>query len=294
MNTNIWPFLPSVGYGPDNSFSRNITNQLNVNIQLFITLFDSSVSDLQEQINKLQEITDAVEDLHRGTTIGSLSGSVIGAAGGITAVVGLALIPFTLGASLIVTGVGVGVGFLGGVTGAASNITSIVHQKINREKIEEITTIFTKKINHLNNVLADIQNDIKSFNAQPPDAKLIGPGLKITRGLIGITELVRLGRVATIGKVAAQVSKTVQISTLFTGVLTGLFLALDIAFIVKDSKEIHEINQKTTARGRNQQQHQIRSDTLKFINAMRETGQLFQEALNELKQTKYLFLTVNR
>ncbi|KAG9341414.1 hypothetical protein JZ751_019222 [Albula glossodonta] len=92
--------------------------------------FKVTVNELQVKVNELKEIIAHMESVHYGSTAGSLAGGVIGAAGGITSIVGLILAPFTLGASLIVTGVGIGVAVAGGVTGAASNITNMDSREI--------------------------------------------------------------------------------------------------------------------------------------------------------------------
>ncbi|KAL1272055.1 hypothetical protein QQF64_031071 [Cirrhinus molitorella] len=82
----------------------------------FDKAYKKHYNDIGDLVSEWGRITDSMESAHYSATAGSLSGSVIGAAGGITALVGLILAPFTLGASLIVTGVGVGVGVAGGVT----------------------------------------------------------------------------------------------------------------------------------------------------------------------------------
>ncbi len=83
-------------------------------------------ASLEAFVKEWGEKTDTLKEIHHKHTIGSLSGSVIGAAGSITALVGLILAPFTLGASLIVAGVGIGVGVTGGVTGGIfSSINTI-------------------------------------------------------------------------------------------------------------------------------------------------------------------------
>ncbi|KAG1960653.1 serine/threonine-protein kinase Nek1 [Pimephales promelas] len=79
-------------------------------ISAFDKAYNKHYKDFEVLVNEWERITDSMESAHYSATAGSLSGSVIGAAGGITALVGLILTPFTLGASLIVTGVGVGVG----------------------------------------------------------------------------------------------------------------------------------------------------------------------------------------
>ncbi|KTF81031.1 hypothetical protein cypCar_00037957 [Cyprinus carpio] len=85
-------------------------------VKSFDKAYNKHYKDLEALVSEWGRITDSMESAHYSATAGSLSGSVIGAAGGITALVGLILAPFTLGASLIVTGVGVGVGVAGGVT----------------------------------------------------------------------------------------------------------------------------------------------------------------------------------
>ncbi|KAG5846275.1 hypothetical protein ANANG_G00148050 [Anguilla anguilla] len=94
--------------------------------------------ELQRKLKELDGVADGLERMLWGTTVGSLTGGVIGAAGGITTIVGLALAPLTLGASLIVTGVGIGVAAAGGVTGAASNVTKMVNEHTDRRTIENI------------------------------------------------------------------------------------------------------------------------------------------------------------
>ncbi|XP_029353109.1 serine/threonine-protein kinase Nek3-like [Echeneis naucrates] len=95
----------------------------------------TTVDDLQIKLDKLREVADSLERVHQGTTIGSLTGGVIGAVGGITSIMGLILTPFTFGASLIVTGVGVGVGALGGLTAGASNVRNMVNQASDRKAV---------------------------------------------------------------------------------------------------------------------------------------------------------------
>ncbi|KAG1926107.1 serine/threonine-protein kinase Nek1 [Pimephales promelas] len=133
-------------------------------ISAFDGAYNRHYEDLEGLVREWGRTTDSMESAHYSATAGSLSGSVIGAAGGITALVGLILAPFTLGASLIVTGVGVGVG----VAGLLANISRIA------------------------------------------------------------TQTARVGRV---------------VAEAFSGVLSGLLVILDVAFIVLDSVDIHQMRQ---------------------------------------------------
>lgn len=62
----------------------------------------------------------------KGTKIAGITGGATTVAGGVAAAAGVILSPFTLGASLALTAVGVGVAAAGGVTGASAAIANKV------------------------------------------------------------------------------------------------------------------------------------------------------------------------
>lgn len=221
------------------------------------------MKDLYKKLKDLRNVADGLERVHHGTTIGSLAGGVIGAAGGITSIVGLILAPFTLGASLIVTGVGVGVSVLGGLTAGASNITNMVHQSSDRKTVRSIIKEFEERINAVVTWLQEITNSLKAIQGRCDSAdtldnegsqlnkdNLARLGSRAGRGLGGIAELVRLVQVINIGKIAAQTSRAVRVAEVATGVFSGLFLAVDIFFIAMDAKELHHIRQAKAAEER--------------------------------------------
>ncbi|XP_049328104.1 apolipoprotein L2-like [Astyanax mexicanus] len=266
---------PSIhnGVPPEESLIRNIN--------LFTSLFDSSISELQNQINKLKEITERVEKIHRNTTIGSLSGGVISAVGGILTIVGLALTPFTLGASLIVTGVGVGVAVSGGVAGAASNITDLINQKVSRTEIEKILKTVQDKLPPILKHLEEIEirlDEIQQFDPTDPSGRKAQIGFGLGRGVGYSAELLRLVNVVEIGKVTAQVSRTVKAAGAVTGVLAGLFLVLDVVFVVKDAKELYNINNGNG-----------KSAISKFIKGMKVTVGQLTETLDQLQGVRNRF-----
>ncbi|XP_026107674.1 serine/threonine-protein kinase Nek3-like [Carassius auratus] len=187
----------------------------------------------------LEELADGLETVHYNTTVGSLTGGVVGLAGGITSIVGLILTPFTLGASLIVTGVGIGVAVAGGVTAGVSNVTKMVNQLSNRQKIKMIIAELQEKIASISCCIQIIQiaveieqmrlnnSRISLSNAQSDENLFASAGARPGRGLGGIPELIRLAEVASIGKVAAQTARSVRVAEAATGVLSGLFVAVD-------------------------------------------------------------------
>ncbi|XP_036933996.1 serine/threonine-protein kinase Nek4-like [Acanthopagrus latus] len=222
-----------------------------------------AVDDLQTKLDNLRKVADGLERVHQGTTIVSLAGGVIGAAGGITSIVGVILAPFTLGASLIVTGVGVGVGVAGGLTASVSNITDMVNQSSDRKAVRSIIKEFEERMNALVTWLQEIKNSLELIKDKCDLAdtlnmkgnqlnkdNLVRLSSRAGRGLGGIAELVRLIQVMNIGRIAAQTSKALRAAEAVTGVLSGLFLAVDIFFIAMDAKELHHIRQAKAAEER--------------------------------------------
>ncbi|XP_045067692.1 probable serine/threonine-protein kinase Sps1 [Coregonus clupeaformis] len=273
---------------------------------------EKTVEELQTNLDNLRMLADSLERVHHGATIGSLTGGVIGAAGGITSIVGLILAPFTLGASLIVTGVGVGVAVAGGATAGVSNITNMVNQSTDRKAIKSIIKEFQEK---LNSVVTSLQNiaegietqrmsgsfttEIGSLNAE----KLVNAGARVGRGLGSIPELVRLFQVANIGKVAAQTARAVRVAEMATGIFSAFFVAVDIFFIAMDAKEIHNIQQAKAEKqssdssklevmdtysttelnpGCVEPKAEVKSETMKFVQTIRQTADQLQESLDEL------------
>lgn len=234
-------------------------------------------------------MADNLERVHQGATIGSLAGGVIGAVGGITSIVGLILAPFTLGTSLVVTGIGVGVGVAGGATAGVSNITNMVNQSSDRKAIESIIKEFEEQITAVAMWLQEISNSLQMISGRcysgdtsnNEDSSLNQDqwprfGTTVGRGLGSITELFRLLRVVNIGKIAAQASRAVRVAELATGALSALFVAVDIFFIAIDAKEIHHIKQKNT-------DGKTRSEIMKFVQSIRQAADELQGVLDELK-----------
>ncbi|KAM4611621.1 apolipoprotein L3-like [Polymixia lowei] len=274
-----------------------------------------TIEDLQANLDKLRTLADGLENIHRGTTIGSLTGGVIGAVGGVTSIVGLILAPFTLGVSLVVTGIGVGVAVAGGATAGISNITNVVNQSTDRQAVRSIIKEFSEKMNSVVTTLQEISEGLEELrqNADSPDFEGSGvnaevlrrAGARVGRGVGGISELVRLVQVVRLGKVAAQTARIVRVAEVATGVLSGLFVAVDVFFIAMDAKEIHQIKQARAAEMKRQQDasrqvetdsaselepqsdpatKNIKSETMKFVVSIRQTVEKLQEIVDELSK----------
>ncbi|XP_035280422.1 serine/threonine-protein kinase Nek2-like [Anguilla anguilla] len=195
--------------------------------------------ELQQKLKELDGVADGLERVHFGTTVGSLTGGVMGAVGGITTIVGVALAPVTLGASLIVTGVGIAVAAAGGVTGAASNVTKMVNEHIDRRTIDNIIHECEAKILILVTCLQSIDKGFEDLN-QRRSLNVAGAA----RVLRSIGGLAKLAPAVQAFRAASQAVRLARAAEVVTGVFAGLFLAVDIFFIVDDSREIHAMRQQ--------------------------------------------------
>ncbi|XP_067256634.1 uncharacterized protein [Chanodichthys erythropterus] len=281
-----------------------------------------TIRALYRTLEELRALADDLERVHFNTTVGSLTGGVVGLAGGITSIVGLILSPFTLGASLIVTGVGIGTAVAGGVTSGVSNITNMVNQRTNRQKIKTIIKEFQEKmmstvccIQNIQIAMETLQNQFSTSNESFSNAQAgANAGVRIGRGLGGIPEILRVIEVVNVGKVAAQAARAVRVAEAATGVLSALFVAVDVFFVFLDSREIHNIrqdyalresqresestsNQTTGSTGQTsehseatnllradtQQAEELKSETMKFVTKIKQTTEELQAILDTLR-----------
>ncbi|KAL3996872.1 alcohol-forming fatty acyl-CoA reductase [Sarotherodon galilaeus] len=106
----------------------------------YISTTSGCQGELQEKIDELGCIADNLDKVSKGTKIAGITGGATTVAGGVAAAAGVILSPFTLGASLALTAVGVGVAAAGGVTGASAAIANKVNCNQDQKKIEKIFT----------------------------------------------------------------------------------------------------------------------------------------------------------
>ncbi|XP_058639019.1 uncharacterized protein LOC131544660 isoform X1 [Onychostoma macrolepis] len=273
--------------------SKRFPEALERRFMMSLNIFDETYNEHYDKFKALVtewgKTTNSLEEVHHKCTAGALSGSVFGAAGGITAVVGAILAPFTLGASLVVTGVGVGVGVAGGVAGAASSITNLVKQKSLRENIGRIKQNFLEvtpildSLNAVRRVLRVIQK-FKDFVSDSSDNVQMSCSVE-KRTVVCATELMHLGLLANVGRIAAQTARAgraaAAVAAAVTGVLSGILVIVDTVFIVTDSIDIHQMRQ-----GKVDDPKKVKSSLLKSIAEMRKTHTDLCNVLKEIKETK--------
>nr|XP_046177724.1 uncharacterized protein LOC124009693 isoform X4 [Oncorhynchus gorbuscha] len=220
-------------------------------IRVFNKLFSERAESLWQHVIDLNSIADALDCFNKKTKIAQITGGSTSAVGGVCTIVGLALAPVTFGTSLIVTAVGLGVATAGGLTTAGAGISNTVNNSMDRKKVEAIVTDYQEKITDINKCMLFIKQGIESlrrfdllkmkkhaYNRDFPglnniyeDGAMAGKAI-----LINANEMMRVVQIANVA--GSTAARAVQIASMATGVLTGLFVGMDIYFVAKDSKEL--------------------------------------------------------
>uniref|UniRef100_A0A669AUX8 Apolipoprotein L domain containing 1a n=1 Tax=Oreochromis niloticus TaxID=8128 RepID=A0A669AUX8_ORENI len=235
--------------------------------RLFVRLFNQRGASLQHRILELLAMADAADEFHKKTVSAAVGGGVASVAGSVTTITGLILAPFTFGASIIVTAVGIGVATAGSITSATANITDTVHSNMDRKKMEKMIQGYQEEIKVIRECMEFVQVRGLFLKAMNHNIKHVmkeggraGKALMInTNQLVSTVQV--LGRAGGVAKAAQAISVT-------TGVMSALFLALDVFFLAKDSHELRK-GAKT-----------------KFATKIREVCKDLQDGLLELNRVK--------
>uniref|UniRef100_A0A671WJI8 Uncharacterized LOC115573344 n=1 Tax=Sparus aurata TaxID=8175 RepID=A0A671WJI8_SPAAU len=221
-------------------------------IRVFNKLFSERAESLWQHVIDLNSIADGLDKFSKKTKIAQITGGSTSAIGGVATIAGLALAPVTLGTSLIVTAVGLGVATAGGLTSAGAGISNQVNNSMDRKKVEKIIKDYQDKMVDLNKCLKFIKQGIENLkkfdllkmkdNAYNRDfpvltAQFYEDGAMAGKAiLINANEIMRVVQIANVA--GSTAARAVQIASMATGVLTGLFVGMDIYFVAKDSKEL--------------------------------------------------------
>ncbi|XDV27742.1 hypothetical protein PO909_031228 [Leuciscus waleckii] len=250
-------------------------------IRVFNKLFSERAEGLWQHVIDLHAIADGLDRFNKKTKIAQITGGSTSAVGGVATITGLILAPFTMGTSLIVTAVGLGVAMAGGLTSASAGITSTVNNSMDRKKVERIVEDYQAKMADLNKSMKFIKQGItnlRKFNLNkmkkhaynrdfPCFDNVFEDGAMAGKAILtNANEIMRVMQIANVAGTTA--ARAVQIASISTGVLTGLFVGMDIYFVAKDSHEL-----KNGAKS-------------EFAAKIREVANQLQEGLVELNSIR--------
>ena len=217
----------------------------------FLNKFPRVKRQLEEFIGKFHELADKVEKVHKGCTISNVMAHSTGAVSGVLTIVGLALAPVTMGASVALLATGLGLGAAAGVTSVSTSIIERVKRSSAETEASRMMSTVVKKWKVLLEVLKSnphivdrkkeeavqcIEMHIHAMetgNANPGSAanasiymspgRISGPGI----------QHIETGFKAT----ALTITRGAQIAGLAAA---GVFLLVDVGFLVKESIHLHD------------------------------------------------------
>lgn len=136
-------------------------NQTAQRVRKALTYFQSMLpgrrDTLRSHISELKSIADKlVKNKNRLRVMGAGAGTT-GAVGGVAAVVGIALAPLTMGASLVATAVGAGMAVAAGGMGASSAVKKKKSKSADQKRVEEILRAYRDQVSDLEDSLAIVR-----------------------------------------------------------------------------------------------------------------------------------------
>ncbi|XP_038587611.1 apolipoprotein L6 [Micropterus salmoides] len=235
----------------DEEVVEQVADRVFMAARLFVHFFNQRGVSLQQRILELLDLADTADIFHKKTVTTSVGGGVASVAGSITTITGLILAPFTAGTSLIVTAVGIGIATAGGVASASANITDTVHSKMDRKKVEKMIQDYQEEMKDIKECLEFLQEGMETLEewnfekyAESISKKHLNQNVKHVmkeggragKALVINTE--SLISTIQVLNVAGGAAKAAQVMSVTTGLMSGLFLALDVFFLAKDSMEL--------------------------------------------------------
>lgn len=209
-----------------------------------------------DHITQLYCMADKLDSLHKKTRIAGIAGGTTGALGGVAAVAGVALAPFTFGASLAVTAIGVGVATAGGVTGASVAIKNKMSDTKERKKVEEMVQTYRTQMEDVEACLKFISTGLEGLRKYD---------LGTVWGMGMDKDAVKLLRLA---QVVSSQSAHLRPTGRSSGILDGFAMSMDIYF-TKEDKEKFKKGSET-----------------KFARKIRELAKQLKGGLDELMQVR--------
>ncbi|XP_027397583.1 apolipoprotein L3-like isoform X1 [Bos indicus x Bos taurus] len=217
----------------------------------FLNKFPRVKRQLEEFIGKFHELADKVEKVHKGCTISNVMAHSTGAVSGILTIVGLALAPVTMGASVALLATGIGLGAAAGVTSVSTSIIERVKRSSAETEASRMMSTVVKKWKVLLEVLksnphiVDTKKEeavqciemhthaMETGNANPGSAA--NASIYMSPGRISYPAIqhIETGFKAT----ALTITKGARIVGLAAA---GVFLLVDVGFLVKESIHLHD------------------------------------------------------
>ncbi|KAJ8007550.1 hypothetical protein DPEC_G00095210 [Dallia pectoralis] len=228
-------------------------------LRVFNKLFTERAEVLWQYVILLNGFADDIANFHKKAKIGTITGGTTAAIGGGAAIVGLALAPFTLGTSLIITAVGVGVAAAGGITSASASISDNVNNMNERKKVEVVLEHYQKTMEESRRALSFVCEGLYRLRAHT----LLRAGTQHYSGDWEVRRAVQM-----ISLVEKPVLRAAALTEEASVALSSLFKGMD-RYFTKDTRELKK-GLKNEASSKIRQVAQLLHEGLMELNGIRE------------------------
>ncbi|XP_035956048.2 apolipoprotein L3-like [Halichoerus grypus] len=244
----------------------------------FLSAFPKLKAELVERIRKLHELADEVDRVHKNCTISNIVTGSTGAASGVLSILGLGLAPFTAGTSLALSAVGAGLGAASAVAQVSTSIVEYSSESSAKAKARRLKStdsieedIITKVLNYSEpqifafgrkslKDLRDLGNNVRAIKGAKTNPQLVVNALHLMRGKPVSARSGRQVQEAFKGTALAMTKG----ARIMSGALSGLFLAMDVFCLVKESGHLQEGAKTESAEELRQQAREMERMLKKF------------------------------
>ncbi|DAA29506.1 TPA: apolipoprotein L2-like, partial [Bos taurus] len=219
----------------------------------FLKKFPRVTQQLVELKNKLQELADNVDKVHRDCTISNVVTHSTGTLSGALTILGLVLAPVTAGASVALSATGIGLGAAAAVTAVSTSIVEHVSRSSAENKASQLMSIGIKKWKVLLEVLKSNPQIVDTTEKLAKAEKHLEINIHaMETGEANPDSAVNANIYLSPGRIAAPAIQQVEAGFKGTAVAVtkgariagaataGLFLLMDVGFLVKESMHLHD------------------------------------------------------
>ncbi|XP_062581753.1 apolipoprotein L3-like [Saccostrea cucullata] len=183
----------------------------------------------REVIQKLKELRDEIQEEERRRRIGNIAYSSTGVVAGGLTIAGLALIPFTFGASLGLTIAGAAIGAASGIAGISHGIAAHV---IIKNKSEEAERLLKEHKNEMESLESLINQTYFVISTSLQSASLVKTITNMSMKSATMQAFRTSRAVDAVESVATTVATTSsKVFTIAGGVIAGISIVIEIGSI---------------------------------------------------------------
>ena len=221
-----------------------------------VDTFKQWIQKRKRTIGKLEKLASDLHKYHMGVSKSTIAGASVSTVGGILAIAGLIATPLTLGAGLVVSLAGAGIGGAGSVVMSVSKVVEIILEKLGLKEVQraidddkEAHSQLQEKLDNLERFIFDLRkmgsngfaflhDHAEGFTTSTEERiDLFARFLRVfsSAASVGAGAFAAAGTFARAGALAG-----VPMANLAGGVAGAVLLPLDIYMLVRSSLDVHK------------------------------------------------------